>query len=67
MMNIFKKTKLIRGKIVPARHFTIHALFYFIVFVAAPILVLTFLLDLLGWVLATVIFDASCYGVACFF
>ena len=66
-MNILKKNRLIRGKLVPARHFTIHALFYFIVFVALPILGLTFLLDLLGWVVATVIFDASCYGVACFF
>ena len=67
MMRLFKKPSLIRGKLVPARRFTRQAFFYFILFVALPILGLAVVLDLIAWFIAANIFDASCYGIACFF
>ena len=67
MIQPLKKPDRIRGKIVPARRFTIHALSYFIVFVALPILGLAIILDLIGWIIAIKVFNFACYGVACFF
>ena len=67
MMRLFKKPRRIRGNLVPARRFTRQAFLYFVLFVALPILGLAILLDLIAWSIATNIFDASCYGIACFF
>jgi hypothetical protein len=67
MIRLLKKSNRIRGKIVPARRFTIHALSYFLVFVALPILGLAIVLDLVGWLIAIKIFNFECYGIACFF
>ena len=67
MIRLLKKSTRIRGKVIPTRRFTIHALSYFIVFVALPILGLTIALDLIGWFIAIKIFNFACYGIACFF
>jgi hypothetical protein len=67
MIRLLKKSDRIRGKIIPARRFTIHALSYFIVFIALPILGLAIILDLIGWIIAIKVFNFACYGVACFF
>jgi hypothetical protein len=67
MMRLFQKPSRIRGRLVPARRFTRQAFFYFVIFVALPILGLAVLLDLIAWFITTNIFEASCYGIACFF
>ncbi|MBT5267462.1 MAG: hypothetical protein HOL85_21715 [Rhodospirillaceae bacterium] len=67
MLAVFKKPPRIHGQIVPGRRPTGWAAIYFAAFVALPILGLTLGLDLIGWLVATKLFDASCYGVTCFF
>ncbi len=62
-----KETPTIRGVQIPGRRYTAWAAIYFVLLVALPVLGITMLLDLLGWVLAIHVFDASCYGITCLF
>ncbi len=67
MLRQFKKPPRIHGVVVPGRKFTRYAVLYFAVFIALPVLGLAFLLDFLGWLITVKLFNASCYGVMCFF
>jgi hypothetical protein len=66
MLRQFRAFPRIHGKIVPGRRFTANAALYFGAFVAAPLLGIALLLDLLGWLITVKLFGASCYGVMCF-
>lgn len=61
----FKKPPVIHGHRIPGRRFTRWAALYFTGFVALPILGVSLLLDLIGYVLAVKLFGASCYGLLC--
>lgn len=63
----FKKPPIIHGEEVPGRRFTGWAAAYFLAFVALPIIGLTLLLDVLGWLITVKLFGASCYGLLCLF
>lgn len=67
MLRQFKKPPRIHGAIVPGRKFTGHAVLYFLMLIALPVLGLALLLDFLGWFVTVKLFNASCYGVMCFF
>jgi hypothetical protein len=67
MLHQFKSPPVIHGRTVPGRRYTGWAALYFAGFVAFPVLALTLALDLLGWFVATRLFDASCYGLLCLF
>ena len=62
-----QQTPTFRGVEIPGRRYTPWAAIYFVLLVAAPVLGLTMLLDLIGWALVIHVFGASCYGVTCLF
>lgn len=66
MLRQFRKFPLIHGVAVPGRRFTASAAFYFICFMALPLLGMALLFDLIGWLVTVKLFGASCYGVMCF-
>ena len=67
MIGQFRKPPRIGGVIIPGRRFTLTALIYFVGFVALPVLALGLILDFVGWMFATKVLKASCYGIMCLF
>lgn len=67
MATMKKKSGQVHGVTIPKRQFTRWAAYYFALYVAAPVIGITLLLDLIGWLIVVKGFGASCYGILCFF
>lgn len=65
-MALFRKTAVVDGHALPGRRLTVWALYYFLLYFAAPVIGAALVLDGLLFLLFKYYLDA-CFGVFCLF
>jgi hypothetical protein len=65
-MSLLRKAQSVDGHVLPARRFTIWALYYFLLYFGVPVMVVAFLLDAMLYVIFEYYMD-TCFGVFCLF